>query len=199
VDGNRDKYILQAGSVVGIIKRPGFSLYREKDRDGTPLGNVITLTIITDSSLIQPFLSLDTSSPIYAVQATFANVDPLRVYLDSDPCLNRVREKLKEAIEMTPYLYTILDSPKKAQLEVGIQNDTATFTLQPALLDKENLGQLPYRVSLKEVDKIFNAINAASMFNRYLSIHPPEPERAKENLQDLVQIDLLQLEIRDNK
>jgi hypothetical protein len=190
-------YILQAGSVHGVTKGSQFSLYREKDRDGAPLDNVKIVAVNARISLIestsQSFLSLDTSSPIYAVQLTFANVDPLRVYLDSDPRLNQVCKKLKEAIKVTPHLYTILDSPEKAQLEVGIQDDTATFITRPALLDRQALGRLPYRVNLNETDKIFNAINAASLFDRYLSIHPPELKTQ----QQLVQVDFFQLEKQD--
>ncbi|KAG8825466.1 hypothetical protein FRC17_008638 [Serendipita sp. 399] len=170
-------HVLQAGGFHGITTGSEFSLHIERDRNSTHLGNFSIDSIDDLESAVQfpggppQYLPM----PAFAEQTVFGEMKPLRLHLSNDSRLDYLRTRLEHEIIKYPHLYA-MDDREKADFEIMADGDgdTASFAFVNSHIETLGLKRLPFRVSLKqEADEIFvNVIDAASMFNRFLTYQP---------------------------
>ncbi|KAG8797605.1 hypothetical protein FRC17_007700, partial [Serendipita sp. 399] len=168
-------YVLQVGSIHGISEGSEFSLYKERGLSSKHLGNVTVSSTGDITSALEFFQNATPNGlPLsaFAVQTAFGKTKPLRVYVDNDPRLQQLRQLLTSEIKKHPHLYTFADREQATFEITAHDDDTTAFAFVNSLIDALTLKQLPFRVYSTEMDIIMKIIDAASVFNRYLTYQP---------------------------
>ncbi|PVF95450.1 hypothetical protein CPB86DRAFT_738719 [Serendipita vermifera] len=171
VEVQGDKFVVHAGEAHGVNTSTTFALFKSRDQDIPPIGNVTVLKVTMNQSTLDMSSLKGKPLPnvIYAVQTKF-----IPVCFVQKPGLDKLRKTLeKDMVSSASQLHRYSFVTKEnASIEVDIDKDFVVFNNVNEDFQKKGYSRMPFRVKSGEVGIIRSVIKAASDFSRYLALAP---------------------------